>query len=188
MTTNSFKNIPDSFILKWQEIADLLANILKIPAALIMKTENEFMEVFISSKTEHNPYKVGDKEHWHGLYCETVIKTQNKLYIPNALKDVKWDKNPDIKLGMIAYLGIPINFPDNQPFGTICVLDNKENEFTVEISIADSGVGMDADKLQNLFDITTLRKTSGTQNEQGTGLGLMLCKEFIAKNPGRMKG
>jgi light-regulated signal transduction histidine kinase (bacteriophytochrome) len=36
-------------------------------------------------------------------------------------------KNPDIKLGMVSYLGFPINFPDNQPFGTLCVLDNKEN-------------------------------------------------------------
>ncbi len=129
---NSFDKIPDGFLKKWQEIADLIANIMNVPAALIMKTENEFMEVFTSSKTENNPYKVGDKEHWYGLYCETVIKTQKKLRIPNALKDKNWDKNPDIKLGMIAYLGYPINFPDKTPFGTICVLDNKERQFSAE--------------------------------------------------------
>ncbi len=117
---------------KWQEIADLIANIVNVPAALIMKTENEFMEVFTSSETENNPYKAGDKEHWHGLYCETVIKTQKKLHVPNALKDKNWDQNPDIKLGMIAYLGYPINFPDKKPFGTLCVLDNKERQFSAE--------------------------------------------------------
>ncbi len=90
------------------------------------------MEVFITSDTENNPYKCGDKEHWHGLYCETVIKSQNTLSLPNALKNENWDKNPDIKLGMIAYLGIPLNFPNNQPFGTLCVLDNKENNFTTQ--------------------------------------------------------
>jgi PAS domain S-box-containing protein len=127
---NSFVNIPDSFHKKWQNIADLLAKIINIPAALIMKTENEFMEVFISSHSDNNPYKPGDKEHWHGLYCETVIKSQKQLLIPNALKDKDWDKNPDIKLGMIAYLGVPLNFPDKTPFGTICVLDSKENGFT----------------------------------------------------------
>jgi PAS domain S-box-containing protein len=127
---NSFENIPDSFLNKWQGIADLLAKIINIPAALIMKTENEFMEVFISSQSENNPYNAGDKEHWHGLYCETVIKKQKELLIPNALKDKDWDKNPDIKLGMIAYLGVPLNFPDKTPFGTICVLDSKENNFT----------------------------------------------------------
>jgi len=129
MEKNSFKKIPDGFIKKWQEIADLIANIMDLPAALIMKTEKEFMEVFTSSNTENNPYNVGDKEHWHGLYCETVIKTQKKLSIPNALKDKNWDKNPDIKLGMIAYLGFPINFPDQKPFGTLCVLDTKERHF-----------------------------------------------------------
>jgi PAS domain S-box-containing protein len=130
-TMNTFGNFPEWLLEKWQAIADLLAEFIGIPAALIMKTENEFMEVFISSQSENNPYQVGEKAKWYGLYCETVIKTQNKLLVPNAIKDKKWDKNPDIKLGMIAYLGFPLNFPDNQPFGTLCVLDNKERPFTL---------------------------------------------------------
>ncbi len=132
MQENSFEKIPRGFLKKWQEIANLIAGIMHVPAALIMKTENEYMEVFTSSETENNPYKVGDKDHWYGLYCETVIKTQKKLRIPNALKNKYWEKNPDIKLGMIAYLGYPINFPDQTPFGTICVLDNKERPFSAE--------------------------------------------------------
>ena len=122
--------IPDLLIEKWQELANLLAEIVGVPAALIMKVENEFMEVFTSSKSADNPYNVGDKEKWYGLYCETVIKTKKKLLVPNALLDENWDKNPDIKLGMISYLGFPINLPNNKPFGTICVLDNKENHFS----------------------------------------------------------
>ena len=132
MTESSFEKIPPGFFKKWQEIANLIANIMNVPAALIMKTEDEFMEVFISSQTEDNPYQVGDKEHWHGLYCKTVIKTQKKLCVPNALKDKNWHKNPDIKLGMISYLGYPINFPDKKPFGTLCVLDKKERQFNAE--------------------------------------------------------
>lgn len=124
--------IPKSFLEKWQSIADLLAKLLKIPAALIMMADNEYMEVVVSSKAENNPYHPGDKEHQNGLYCETVVKTQKALLVPNALKDKKWDKNPDINLGMIAYMGIPVNFPDNQPFGTLCVLDTKENKFSKE--------------------------------------------------------
>jgi anti-anti-sigma regulatory factor len=126
---NTFENYPEWILKKWQGIADLLAEIISVPAALIMKTENECMEVFISSQSENNPYHVGERAKWYGLYCETVIKTQNKLLIPNATKDKNWDKNPDIKLGMIAYLGFPINFPDHQPFGTLCVLNNKERPF-----------------------------------------------------------
>lgn len=131
ISTNTSDKFPDCVLEKWQEIANILAEIIDIPAALIMKAENESMEVFISSQTENNPYRAGQKEKWYGLYCETVIKTQNKLLVQNATKDKNWDKNPDIKLGMIAYLGFPINFPDNQPFGTLCVLDNKERPFSL---------------------------------------------------------
>ncbi|MBD3422572.1 MAG: PAS domain S-box protein, partial [Chitinivibrionales bacterium] len=126
----SFENIDSDIIAKWQGIADLLAKIISVPAALIMKTENEHMEVLVSSKTDNNPYNPGDKEKWHGLYCETVIKTQKELLVPNATTDSHWKNNPDIKLGMIAYLGYPINFPDRTPFGTLCVLDNRENAFS----------------------------------------------------------
>lgn len=129
-TMNSFDNLPAWVDEKWQGIINLLADMLNIPAALIMKTEDQYMEVFKSSNSQNNPYRVGDKEKWAGLYCETVIKSQKHLLIPNALIDKNWDKNPDLKLGMIAYLGYPINFPDNQPFGTLCVLDNKENPFS----------------------------------------------------------
>ena len=127
--SNRFNEVPEWLISKWQEIVNLLAEIINVPAALLMKIENEYMEVFVSNKSNGNPYNVGDKEKWHGLYCETVIKSQKKLLIPNALKDKNWDSNPDIKLGMISYFGFPINFPDRVPFGTICVLDNKGNSF-----------------------------------------------------------
>ncbi len=127
---NLFSEIPDELLVKWQEIADLLAELISVPAALIMKTENEHMEVYVSSNSEQNPYHVGDKEEWYGLYCETVIKTQKKLLVPDALADEKWDKNPDIKLGMVSYLGVPINFPDSTPFGTLCVLDSRENYYS----------------------------------------------------------
>ena len=130
MEKHSFAYIPDTFLNKWQEIADLMASIMNVSAALIMKADNQVMEVLTSSKTDHNPYKVGDREPWQGLYCETVVKTQQKLSVANALKDPQWAKNPDAKIGMIAYLGFPINFPDGRPFGTLCVLDNKERAFS----------------------------------------------------------
>ena len=53
----------------------------------------------------------------------------DKLLIPDALTDEKWKNNQD-KLNMISYLGFPILLPDRKPFGTICVLDNKENAYS----------------------------------------------------------
>jgi signal transduction histidine kinase len=55
------------------------------------------------------------------------------------------------------------------------------------LSIKDNGIGIPADKLKNLFSIDTAHKTKGTDQEPGTGLGLILCKEFIEKHGGRLE-
>jgi len=100
-----------------------------------MRINEDHIEVFISSNTPQNPYTVGSKEYLpgSGLYCETVINKQDKLLVTNALKSDLWKNNPDIKLNMISYLGFPIKSPDGTPFGTICVLDDKENEYTMDL-------------------------------------------------------
>ncbi len=74
-----------------------------------MRVYPEHIEVNTSSETETNPYKVGDKEALgHGLYCEHVIQHKRELMVSNALKDQEWKDNPDIKLGMISYCGLPL--------------------------------------------------------------------------------
>lgn len=122
--------LPPEFLSKWQKIVDLLAEILDVPAALIMKVDNGYMQVYVSSKSEGNPYKAGEKEKWDDLYCQAVIQSQEPLIIADARADDFWKNNPDIELGMIAYMGFPINFPDGTPFGTLCVLDRKERNFS----------------------------------------------------------
>jgi len=124
--------ISEDTLNKWQEIIDALAELINTPAALIMRIVESDIEVFVSSRSDGNPYHPGDHEHFlgSGLYCEAVINTNDKLLVPNALNDEKWKNNPDIKLDMISYLGFPIFLPDGTPFGTICVLDNKENAYS----------------------------------------------------------
>jgi transcriptional regulator with GAF, ATPase, and Fis domain len=124
--------VPADFLANWQEIVNILAEMVKIPAALIMRFQDPHIEVFVSSNSEGNPYHPGDKEvlFGSGLYCETVLKTQAKLLVPDALADANWKNNPDIKLNMISYLGFPIFWPNKTPFGTICVLDNKANKYS----------------------------------------------------------
>ncbi|MBU1100771.1 MAG: GAF domain-containing sensor histidine kinase [Bacteroidetes bacterium] len=115
---------------KWENILNLISKVLNVPVALIMKVNAPFIEVFSNNNSDRNPYHKGDKEKLTGLYCETVINKRSKLEIPNALMDPLWDNNPDIKLGMIAYLGYPIHWPNQEVFGTLCILDSKETDFT----------------------------------------------------------
>jgi GAF domain-containing protein len=127
--------VPAATLENWQEIANVLAGVIGIPAALIMRLNGPDIEVFVSSQSKANPYRPGAKEKFQGsgLYCETVIKTNDKLLVPNALLDENWEDNPDIKLGMISYLGFPIILPNHKPFGTICILDDKENPYSAHI-------------------------------------------------------
>ena len=124
--------IPDPILEKWQKIVNLMAEMLDVPAGLIMRIGGEDIHVFVSSSTEGNPYHPGHSEHFwgSGLYCEAVVTKNQELLIPNALFDEAWRNNPDVRLNMISYLGYPIRWPDGKPFGTICVLDCKTNSYS----------------------------------------------------------
>ncbi|HAS6347038.1 TPA: EAL domain-containing protein [Vibrio vulnificus] len=123
--------IPEAMQESWQRIVNLLAQIADVPSALVMRLTTEHIEVFSSSQSASSPYHQGDREILgHGLYCETVIAENVELLVPNALIDPVWDHNPDIKLGMISYCGLPLRWPNGEVFGTICMLDDKENHFS----------------------------------------------------------
>lgn len=68
--------------------------------------------------------------------------------------------------------------------GNISIGTN-ESATGVEVYVADSGEGMDEVKLEKIRK-SNYYSTKGTSNEPGTGLGLMLCKEFISQNNGKM--
>ena len=116
---------------KWQSLLDTIAKIVDVPSGLIMRLNEDSIEVFLKSQTNGNPYHEGEKADLnYGLYCETVIGTQKELLVPDATKSSVWRKNnPDVDINMISYLGYPINWPDGKVFGTVCLLDNKENNY-----------------------------------------------------------
>ena len=69
--------------------------------------------------------------------------------------------------------------------GTIVVsAEQKQDEFWITVS--DNGVGIQANVIERLFRIDKNYSTPGTQNEGGTGLGLILCKEFVEKHGGKI--
>jgi len=72
------------------------------------------------------------------------------------------------------------------PEGGAIKMIAKATSEQVVVSIADSGVGMSPDVLGKLFRIDSKHTTRGTAQEKGTGLGLILCKDFIEKNGGRI--
>jgi len=70
--------------------------------------------------------------------------------------------------------------------GTIQICFQEKGEFC-EISVSDCGVGITQDNIGKIFRIDSNHTTLGTSGEKGTGLGLVLCKEFVEKHGGKIQ-
>jgi two-component system sensor histidine kinase/response regulator len=71
------------------------------------------------------------------------------------------------------------------PGGTVDVSIRQEKK-DIEISVSDTGIGIGKEHLPKLFRIETKYKRVGTAREKGTGLGLILCKELVEQNNGKI--
>jgi PAS domain S-box-containing protein len=70
--------------------------------------------------------------------------------------------------------------------GKVIIRAKKIDSKLLEISVRDTGVGMSEEKVKKLFKIDEMVSSKGTEGEPSTGLGLLLCKEFVEKHGGRI--
>lgn len=70
--------------------------------------------------------------------------------------------------------------------GAVEVLARRKADF-IEIEVADDGMGMDDQRKTALFSVDSQLSTTGTQGEKGSGLGLILCKEFVERHGGNIR-
>lgn len=89
---------------------------------------------------------------------ENMIKSVLNNLISNAIKFTNWN-------------------------GRVKVTSEKENGHVI-VSVSDNGIGMTSEEISKLFRIEKHFHKTGTANEKGTGMGLILCKELIEKNGG----
>ncbi len=70
------------------------------------------------------------------------------------------------------------------PRGGSIIVTGEVTGDVMQFSVSDSGVGMEEETMDKLFNLNELVTTSGTENEKGTGLGLKLCYEFVKRHGG----
>lgn len=70
--------------------------------------------------------------------------------------------------------------------GRITIILRKDGK-GVHLTVADTGVGIEPERLEHLFSLDKVRTTNGTNGESGSGLGLTLCKDFVTKNRGSIR-
>jgi PAS domain S-box-containing protein len=118
------------------------------------------------------------------LLHENIVAQKSitlKKYFPPGLK-VFADKQM-ISTVMRNLLSNAVKF--TRQGGEITISAEKRAKEIV-VSVSDNGIGIAPDRIEKLFRIDESDSTPGTNNENGTGLGLVLCKEFVEKHGGRI--
>ncbi len=137
-------------------------------------------------RMEFNPEKINAKE-----ICEKAISLllfvakKKELIIKNEVEDnlFLFADSKMIETVLRNLLSNAIKFTTNK--GVIRIYaQNDGNELTIKIQ--DSGIGMTEEVQRKLFKIEEHHTTLGTVGEKGTGLGLILCKELVEKNKGKI--
>ncbi len=117
------------------------------------------------------------------LLSETAEAKSLKIVNKMTANILSWSDSDQIDIVIRNLMSNAIKFtPDN---GMITI-DALERSSTWEISVRDTGVGMDKETQKKIFEKNSNITTYGTNDEKGTGLGLSLCKEMVEKNNGKI--
>ena len=116
---------------KWQQLANLLADICHAPAGFIVQHTDKGYHVTISSEHDANPYDAGAViEPDVNLFCRKIVETNQELYVRHATCMDEWQSNPEVSEdGFNSYLGVPIHWPNENVFGTLCVMDFAKTDY-----------------------------------------------------------
>ena len=89
-----------------------------------------------------------------------------------------------VKTVLLNLINNAIKFTPN---GGEIIISARDFEGQIELSVTDTGVGISRDNLEKLFKMDLFQSSIGTSGEKGTGLGLMICKEFVEINGGAIR-
>jgi signal transduction histidine kinase len=111
---------------------------------------------------------------------------RKEIVIINQIDETPYVKADERMLNSILenFLSNAIKFTPRN--GSITISSNIVNVYN-EITVADTGIGMRPETLEKIFRIDSNHTTLGTENEKGTGLGVILCKEMIERQGGALK-
>ena len=124
-----------------------------------------------------------------------VVNDVLELLRENAVsKNIKFEKKisndltvyADIDMVNTILRNILSNSIKFTPPGGSIKLNAKKKDDSLHISISDNGIGIPEQEIPKLFRIDESISTKGTEGESGTGLGLVLCKDFVEKNGGQI--
>ncbi len=115
------------------------------------------------------------------LLSEIAENKSIKLVSQVPTNTMVWSDMDQIDIVIRNLISNALKFtPEN---GMVTISAQEKSQYW-QVSIRDTGIGMDAKTIEKIFAINSNHTTYGTNNEKGTGLGLSLCKEMVEKNGG----
>ena len=181
--------------------SELLLNIAK---SQDLKETKKYSSI-INSTAENTLFLLDNLLNWEKTQTGRINFNPEKVNLSSLIKKLVESSHPNTIIKNISLNYIPSNeiavYADLNMIETVfrnlisnaikfTSLNGKINIYTkckqdfCEITISDNGIGMDKEKCKRLFNLDTNISTLGTANEKGTGLGLLLCEEFVKKNKG----
>ncbi len=153
--------------------ADLLKNMLdwSLSQTGAVEPEIESLEIATLIAEVKNYLKDAASQKAITITSESVESTSidaDKLMINTVLRNL---------------ISNAIKFTDK---GGKIIISSETSQNMLTITVKDNGIGIDKNRIAKLFQIDGVKSTRGTENERGTGLGLLLCKEFVEMHGGRI--
>jgi PAS domain S-box-containing protein len=173
ITDEEFKSLLPELAKKVGYVSDLLENLLYWSKNQLEGQGLEKVVFDLKTVSQNEIHYSAQKAQEKGIYISDNIPPNTTVFA-----DVHM-----IELVVRNLLSNAIKFCSAGDRISILCEKSSWNELTVKIK--DSGSGMSQDILEKIFLFETFT-TRGTNNEQGTGLGLQLCKEFVEKNNGKI--
>jgi signal transduction histidine kinase len=188
---------------------DKIEDQIKIINFIVHQTYNLFIDIIAWAKIQNGVSPFSPKNLNFTQICSEVIRSLNlnaeakQIRIQQLFKeDFYINADPDMLKSILRNL-ISNSIKFTRVSGSITIkyylsgmLNEKspesvqqslvDNPSFIVIAISDTGIGMDSKKLSNLFGLSAEKSSMGTGNEEGTGMGLLLCKEFAGKHGGKI--
>lgn len=188
-----FMRITESFVNNFHtirifEMSDMLKSINESSTVLYKMLNNLLIwSEFNQDKIKYAPERIN----------LTKIADETISLMKTEIKQKEIDCRNDIPGDLVAYsdenmtsiifrnlLSNAIKFTEKK--GKICINISINSDNFAEIEISDNGKGISEDRLSNLFDLDKYYSQQGTEGEKGSGIGLILCKEFVEKQGGKI--
>jgi len=178
------EGIADGGKLEVEELIDIASNSANNTLSLL----DELLAWSVSQNSEKsfNPVKINLQElmndELEGFNTATAQKqiTINHSIVPNLYITA------DLQMTKTIFRNLISNAIKFTYTGGNIQISATEGKKFVEIEIKDNGTGIPEKTLKKLFKTDKSRSLSGTNNEQGTGLGLLFCKEFVGLHGGKI--